>query len=59
MGVNELQAYKDYLIPVESRYVDKLKQLLYDPILSDCQEALEYLIYNKVKLEQEVFIIGG
>ena len=59
MGINELQSYKDYLIPVESRYVDKLKQLLYDPILADCQKALEYLIYNKVKLEQEVFIIDG
>jgi len=54
MSITELEKYKDYLIPIKDKsYIDKLSTLLNIPNLEEHYETIQYLIDNKVKLEQE------
>jgi|SRR5690554_5858155 len=54
MSVAELTKYKDYLIPIKDKdYLDKLSSLLNVDNLKDHYETIQYLIKNKIKLEQE------
>jgi len=54
MSIFELKKYKDYLIPIKDKdYIDKLTTLLKIHNLKDHYETIQYLIDNKVKLEQE------
>lgn len=56
MGIKDLETYMEYQIAINGKYVEKIAQLVSVPELSDCSETLEYMIVNKVKLEQEAFI---
>lgn len=56
MGVEELIQYQNYCIPIDDSYSEKLKSLLQNNELENEIECLNYMIRNKLKLEQEVLI---
>lgn len=58
MGKTDLETYGEYLIPINGKYVEKLSQLSSLPELNGCLDTLRYMIDNKVRLEQEAFILG-
>lgn len=54
MSIAELEKYKGYLIPIKDKdYINKLSSLLNVENLKAHYETIQYLINNKVKLEQE------
>ena len=57
MGVDELKAYKEFTVPISDDYLNKVLTLKNKDTLSECRECINYMIENKVKLEQEALLI--
>lgn len=57
MSENELYQYREYITMVTDPYIKKLEQLIEKDELSDCKSCIEYMIMNRVRLEQEVMIM--
>lgn len=53
MDIAELRKYDHLKAPITNTYADRLARLLQKSELSDCFACLEYMIANKVRLEQE------
>lgn len=57
MNTFELINYEHLTAPITAQYADKIKMLMAKQELMDCNECLNYLIINKVRLEQESMLI--
>lgn len=53
MNISELMKYKHLAAQITPQYAQKLKMLTTKQELLDCHDCLNYLITNKVRLEQE------
>ena len=53
MGIEQLIKYHDYCEPIDDNYIKKLRKLDI-PIFKD---VIEYMVKNKVRLEQEALLI--
>lgn len=56
MGKEDLTKFKYSTQIFSESYGNKLKNLLHNDALKDCYDCIEYMIENKVKLEQEAMI---
>ena len=56
MSVSELQTYQAYTQPFSKDYAEKLKKLKEQERLSDCLDCIDYMLNNKVRLEQEAML---
>ena len=56
MNNEELVKFSSYTISFSDEYALKLKNLLDEEILFDCKACLEYMLKNKVRLEQEAML---
>lgn len=56
MSVAELQTYQAYTQPFSKDYAEKLKKLKEQERLSDCLDCIDYMLNNKVRLEQEAML---
>jgi DNA topoisomerase VI subunit A len=56
MSVSELQTYQAYTQPFSKDYAEKLKKLKEQERLSDCLDCINYMLNNKVRLEQEAML---
>lgn len=56
MSKSELEKYSDFTLPFNNEYAEKLKKLSYSWLLSDCHECIDYMLENKIKLEQEAML---
>ncbi|MDR2785215.1 MAG: DUF2220 domain-containing protein [Treponema sp.] len=56
MDEGELAAYAALTLPVTEAYADKLRTLVLREELSDCLPCINYLIRNRVRLEQEAML---
>lgn len=57
MSTVELIRYKHLTAPITIQYAEKLRQLTTKRELQDCCDCLNYLINNKIRLEQESMLI--
>ncbi|MDP4093954.1 MAG: DUF2220 family protein [Bacillota bacterium] len=57
MNTLELVKYKHLTASITVQYAEKLKSLITKHELHDCYDCLNYLIVNKVRLEQESMLI--
>lgn len=53
MDTASLEKYKDYCIPLEHKYRNRLKELLTEDDYRDFHEVIKYMVENNMKLEQE------
>ena len=56
MSVAELQTYQAYTQLFSKDYAEKLKKLKEQERLSDCLDCIDYMLNNKVRLEQEAML---
>ena len=56
MGIAELQTYQAFTRTFSSDYAEKLQKLKQQEKLSDCLKCIDYMINNKVRLEQEAML---
>lgn len=56
MGMAELKKYEDFCIKINDEYANKLCALIKRNELADEHKCLEYMIENRIKLEQEAMI---
>jgi hypothetical protein len=57
MNLDELAHYKNLTASISTAYIEKLQTLLKRDELSDCFPCINYMIDNKIKLEQEAIIL--
>jgi hypothetical protein len=57
MNTFELVNYKHLTAPITEQYAEKLKLLTAKHELLDCYDCINYLIANKVRLEQESMLV--
>ena len=57
MNTSELVKYKHLTAPIAEQYVEKLKLLTAKDELLDCYDCINYLIANKIRLEQESMLV--
>lgn len=57
MGIKELQEYEKYCIKIDDAYIEKINNLKKKATLYEYIDCLEYMIENKIKLEQEALLI--
>jgi hypothetical protein len=53
MNERELAQYSHLTASITDYYAQKLSQLIHKPELQDCKGCIEYMLNNKVRLEQE------
>lgn len=56
MSVVELQNYRAFTQAFSKDYAEKLKKLKEQEKLSDCRDCIDYMLSNKVRLEQEAML---
>jgi hypothetical protein len=56
MDAEELAAYAALTLPIADAYAEKLRTLLLREELSDCFPCINYMISNRVRLEQEAML---
>jgi len=56
MNPDELQRHKDLAMQIKTSYIEKLKKLKHRLELSDCCHCLDYMITNRIRLEQEAML---
>jgi hypothetical protein len=56
MNTIELQKYSGFARSIQQSYIDKLKLLLGKQELADCYGCINYMIENKIRLEQEAML---
>jgi len=56
MSKEELMRYRDYTIEFSDSYLQRIKGLKKVSELEDCFDCLDFMISNKIKLEQEAMI---
>lgn len=56
MNVDELVRYDAFTMPFSDEYAIKLKMLRNSDLLSDCRDCIDYMLKNKVRLEQEAML---
>lgn len=56
MSKSELEKYSDFALTFNIEYAEKLKRLSDSYLLSDCRECIDYMLKNKIKLEQEAML---
>jgi hypothetical protein len=56
MGIAQLEEYKNYAQSIDDKYIQKLIRFANDPLISDLEPVIKYMVANKIKLEQEAFI---
>jgi hypothetical protein len=59
MSCRELQRYGDFAAAIKAPYAEKLSRLKTRPELSDCRECIDYMLEQRVRLEQEAMLAGG
>jgi hypothetical protein len=57
MDTSELFNYKHLTASITMQYAEKLKSLITKQELQDCYDCINYLIENKVRLEQESMLV--
>jgi len=58
MNQDELIRHKSFVAPITPGYIVKLRTLLQREELIDCLPCLNYMIENKIRLEQEAMILS-
>ncbi|WP_312644141.1 Wadjet anti-phage system protein JetD domain-containing protein [Hydrogenoanaerobacterium sp.] len=53
MGTIELKKFSRFTVPIQQSYAEKLRALLSKSELTDCYECINYMVDNKLRLEQE------
>jgi len=56
MDEEELLKYRDYAVTFGDSYLQKIRELKNFPELNDCFNCLDFMISNRIKLEQEAMI---
>ena len=56
MDVDELRRYREKACAISDEYAVKLERLLQDPFLEESREVILYMLYNRLRLEQEALI---
>ena len=56
MNIEELQRYSKLTAPIEAGYAQRLKTLKTHAELVDCYDCIDYMLANKVRLEQEAML---
>lgn len=56
MNIPELQAYRDFTQPFSDDYAEKLQKLSEETLLSDCKACIDYMLTQKIRLEQEAML---
>ena len=56
MNIPELQAYRDFTQPFSGDYAEKLQKLSEAALLSDCKASIDYMLTQKIRLEQEAML---
>ena len=59
MGIEELKQYSKYNIKFSDSYGKRLATLLEIPELHDCHSCIQYILKNKVRLEQESMLFNS
>lgn len=57
MGIKEFQHYEKFTATIKASYAEKLVTLKAHPELHDCYDCIDYMIQNKVRLEQEAMLV--
>jgi hypothetical protein len=57
MNTSELVNYKHLTAPITEQYAEKLKLLTAKHELLDCYDCINFLIVNKIRLEQESMLV--
>jgi len=57
MSREELLRYKPLTAAIAEGYIEKLSRLTQKPELSDCRECLDFMIANRIRLEQEAMLL--
>ena len=57
MSISELINYKHLTAPITEKYAEKLKLLTAKHELLDCYDCINYLVANKIRLEQEAMLV--
>ena len=57
MSSSELERYSNLAAPTSVAYIEKLKRLKNCCELSDCYDCIDYMIKNRMRLEQEAMLI--
>jgi hypothetical protein len=56
MDEEELERYSSLTAEVQPQYIEKLRSLRQRDELNDCLPCIEYMIENRVRLEQEAML---
>ena len=56
MNIEFLKMYKDKALDFVLKYQQRLEQLKQNPLLEEQHELIDYMLENKIRLEQEAFI---
>ena len=56
MNVSELEHYRDYASSFNAQYAKNLEDLKCHSELSDCYECIDYMLENRIRLEQEAML---
>lgn len=59
MDTAELKRYSTLLAPINTPYANKLQRLTMKAELNDCFSCINYMIENKVRLEQEAMLTNS
>jgi hypothetical protein len=57
MNSAELEQYKDFVAPIKAQYAGRLENLKAHSELSDCCDCIDYMLKNRIRLEQEAMLI--
>jgi len=57
MSICELKKYEAFINKTKPAYAEKLKTLQSHPELSDCNDCIDYMVNNMLKLEQEAMLV--
>ena len=56
MSKSEREKYSDFTMTFNIEYAEKLKKLSCSDLLYDCKKCIDYMVKNKIKLEQEAML---
>jgi hypothetical protein len=56
MDIVELKRYHNFSVGIQTSYAEKLKKLKIHPELSDCYDCIDYMLNNRLRLEQEAML---